>query len=90
MICKKPEIPTSCYIKGRLQPTRSLGDLRLKYSEFNNPEGLSSDQDYQSPLKVFTGPYVNWEPEIKVFPLKKSDQSVILASDGLWDELQRQ
>lgn len=28
-ICKRPN-NTSCYVKGRLQPTRSIGDLRLK------------------------------------------------------------
>lgn len=52
----------SCYVKGRLQPTRSLGDLRLKHNEFNNPEGYSTDHDYQSKLPSFTGPYINWEP----------------------------
>ena len=39
---------------------------------------------------MFTGPYITWEPEIKVFPLKESYKSVILASDGLWDELESQ
>ena len=29
----------ACYVKGRLQLTRSLGDLYLKDSEFNAPEG---------------------------------------------------
>ena len=27
--------PTACYVKGRLQLTRSLGDLYLKYDDFN-------------------------------------------------------
>ena len=31
VICKRDN-NTACYVKGRLQPTRSLGDLRLKYS----------------------------------------------------------
>lgn len=56
-------------MKGRLQPTRSLGDLRLKHQEFNNPKNYSTDQDYQSILKTFTGPYITWEPEIKVINL---------------------
>lgn len=64
--------------------------MRLKHSEFNNPDNYSTDHEYQSVLKVFTGPYITWEPEIKVFPLKKSYKSVVLASDGLWDELERQ
>lgn len=28
-VCKRPN-NRSCYVKGRLQPTRSIGDLRLK------------------------------------------------------------
>lgn len=84
VICKK-ENEKSCYVKGRLQPTRSLGDLRLKHEEFNNPRGFSTDQDYQASLTTFTGPYITSEPEINVFPLKKSFKSIILASDGLWD-----
>ena len=31
--------PTACYVKGRLQLTRSIGDLYLKYNEFNAPAG---------------------------------------------------
>jgi pyruvate dehydrogenase phosphatase len=31
-ICKNPH---ACYVKGRLQLTRSLGDVYLKYAEFN-------------------------------------------------------
>lgn len=29
--------PTACYVKGRLQPTRAIGDAYLKHSEFNGP-----------------------------------------------------
>lgn len=36
--CHKNQ-PTACYVKGRLQLTRSLGDLYLKYEEFNAPPG---------------------------------------------------
>jgi pyruvate dehydrogenase phosphatase len=32
--CKSED---SCYVKGCLQPTRALGDLYLKYAEFNGP-----------------------------------------------------
>ena len=59
VICKRDNM-TACYVKGRLQPTRALGDLRLKHAEFNNPEGLTSEHDYQTPLKTFTGPYITW------------------------------
>lgn len=35
VVCRKGN--GSCYVKNRLQPTRALGDLRLKFNEFNNP-----------------------------------------------------
>lgn len=35
-VCKNPH---ACYVKGRLQLTRSLGDVYLKYPEFNGQEG---------------------------------------------------
>jgi len=39
VVCKVGN-PSACYVKGRLQPTRSLGDAYLKESEFNVPAGL--------------------------------------------------
>jgi serine/threonine protein phosphatase PrpC len=32
--------PDACYVKGRLQPTRAIGDAYLKHSEFNAPSPL--------------------------------------------------
>lgn len=46
----------ACYTKGRLQPTRSLGDYYLKYKEYNFTN-----------LKVFTGPYIVAEPIVTHF-----------------------
>lgn len=37
----------ACYLKGRLQPTFSLGDFYLKYKEYN-----------VTGIATFTGPYV--------------------------------
>ena len=31
VVCRSPD---SCYVKGRLQPTKTFGDLHLKYKEF--------------------------------------------------------
>jgi hypothetical protein len=33
-ICKNND-PKACYVKGGLMPSRSIGDFRLKYKEFN-------------------------------------------------------
>ena len=34
-----PHSPSACYVKGRLQLTRSIGDLYLKYEDFNAQPG---------------------------------------------------
>lgn len=62
-------------MKGRLQPTRSLGDFYLKYSEYNFTN-----------LKRFTGPYIEFRPLVTHFQTK-GYKKLLLASDGLWDEL---
>lgn len=38
VVCR-PENPSACYVKARLQPTRAIGDAYLKHSEFNAPPG---------------------------------------------------
>jgi len=38
-------------------------------------------------IKTFTGPYITHKPDIKSFEINKDDKYLILASDGLWDEL---
>lgn len=35
-----PNDPTACYVKGKLQLTRAIGDLYLKHHEFNAPSGV--------------------------------------------------
>lgn len=37
----------------------------------------------------FKGPYITHVPEIKVFDLEKNDKYLILSSDGMWDELNK-
>lgn len=64
-----------CYVKGRLQPTRSLGDFYLKHSDYNFTN-----------LGIFTGPYITHKPQIKSFKFTpRLGKTLILASDGLWD-----
>lgn len=70
-ICK-----SACYVKGRLQPTRSLGDYYLKLKEYNFTN-----------LKVFTGPYISGEPLVTHFALNDEHKNLVLATDGLWDEM---
>lgn len=87
VVCKRGD-PKACYVKGGLMPTRALGDLRLKKSEFNF-HSYPPDLGYRKPIPNFNGPYISHLPEIKVFDLTKDDQYLVLASDGLWDEMKR-
>jgi pyruvate dehydrogenase phosphatase len=80
----------SCYIKGRLQPSRSIGDFRLKYPEFNNPNNYPPEMEYQSPLKNFSGNYISAIPEVTAVDITPKHRWVVMASDGLWDQLGRQ
>ena len=67
-------------------PSRSIGDFRLKHSEFNfhnkNPE-----LGYLQPIENYTGPYISHRPEIREYDLTKNDAYIVIASDGLWDHL---
>jgi hypothetical protein len=54
----------ACYVKGKLQPTRSLGDAYLKYSEFNGTAGQhSSAGRFIAP--PYTPPYITADPEVR-------------------------
>lgn len=94
----KCKSPTACYVKGRLQLTRALGDCYLKYPEMNAPAfGHRSGGRHIPP--PYTPPYVNSMPEVTTVRLQRggggdgdggdacTDRFVILATDGLWDEL---
>lgn len=88
VVCKRPK---ACYVKGRLMPTHSFGDLHLKHSEFNNPERYPRNFGFRkSNIPNFTGPYISHKPDIQIKAIRPSDQFLILASDGLWDEMTEQ
>jgi len=76
----------ACYVKGALMATRTIGDFRLKYSEFNIREH-GSEYGFRRPINKFTGPYVNPKPDIKSFEINENDHFMILGTDGLWDEI---
>jgi serine/threonine protein phosphatase PrpC len=70
--------PNGCfYVKGRLQPTRALGDYHLKFSHL-----------YRGPGK-FNGPYIKNAPDIKIIPVNQKFQKIVVASDGVWDFLNK-
>lgn len=58
VVCR-PKGKGACYVKNRLQPTRALGDLRLKLSEFNNPNKEPKEKGYANQIENFHGPYIS-------------------------------
>lgn len=86
VVCKNSH---ACYVKGRLQLTRALGDAYLKYPEFNAPAGSHRSRGRHIP-DPFTPPYVKSTPDIAHMSLGEQDRFCILATDGLWDFLSDQ
>jgi len=75
----------SWYVQGTLQVTRAIGDLFLKDHWFSN-----SLPDHVKPYvggKLKTPPYVSVTPQMVDISLTKYDKALVMASDGLWDEL---
>jgi pyruvate dehydrogenase phosphatase len=72
----------ACYVKGRLQPTRSFGDFYLKDHRATQ---FCPDLVPQNSSR-FTPPYIEVAPSIEQFE-RKQGAVLVLASDGLWDYL---
>lgn len=81
------KLNNSFYVKGKLQPTRTLGDYFLKHKEFNEPTMSMDERYHKRSLKNFKGPYISHLPEIGLYDLHKDDEFIVMASDGLWDLL---
>ena len=64
-----------CYVKGRLQPTRSFGDFSLK----ERIPGLAFTQE-----RSFNPPYISAVPEILSYS-KDNVKFIVLGSDGVWE-----
>jgi len=73
------QLPSSCYVKDCVQPTRGFGDFYLKDSRFNWM-GIVKE-----PLSL---PYVTADPEVVAVKRCPGDEVVVLGSDGLWDDLE--
>jgi len=71
-------------VKGRLQPTRGMGDGFYKRREFYNARTLSK------PYAHWTPPYTTAEPDITSYSLHPDDEFLVMASDGLFQDLHSQ
>ena len=67
-------------------PTRAFGDFRLKYKEFNEHE-FSGSRGFRRELSNYHGPYITHKPDIRVHTITSEDSFLIMATDGLWDEM---
>ncbi|KAI9137788.1 phosphatase 2C-like domain-containing protein [Paraphysoderma sedebokerense] len=83
-------------ILGGLMPFRAFGDAKYKWS-IPTLEKISNtffaDSNYRRrwiPKNYKSPPYVTAEPEITYHKLTTQDQFVVLATDGLWENLNSQ
>jgi len=81
-------VHTGCYVKGRLQPTKSFGDFHLKDAR------VDLDHDRQRPFldtnNPTSFPYIDADPDITVTERKGNEKFLIAATDGLWDQFTSQ
>ncbi|KAG7400956.1 hypothetical protein PHYBOEH_003867 [Phytophthora boehmeriae] len=75
------------YVKGRLQPTRSIGDTYMKVKDVNRapmPRGLRIRGNFRSP-------YISAVPDVFQVDLNaRTPEFVVLGSDGLYGELKNE
>ena len=84
-ICKREKV---CYVKGRLQPTSTLGDFYLKTPFYNfDIKKINNDIYINTKINNYEGPFISSIPDIKIFDLTKKDKFLIIGTDGLWDYL---
>ncbi|PRP77574.1 hypothetical protein PROFUN_00435 [Planoprotostelium fungivorum] len=79
-----PDVVVRGRIKGRLQPSRGLGDGLYKLPEYSQ---VYRDTRNRELAKKWNPPYTTADPVVKSVPLTDRDEFVILATDGLWDHL---
>ena len=74
---------SGCYVKGRLQPTKSFGDFHLKRADVKvDPE---RNQPFLNQPKSY--PYIDADPDVSVTGRRVGeDKFLIAATDGLWDQ----
>jgi serine/threonine protein phosphatase PrpC len=69
-------------VKGRLQPTRGVGDGVYKKNEF-----FAARDRLRERYGTWTAPYTTADPDITAYKLSPRDEFLVLASDGLFQEL---
>ncbi|KJP90241.1 hypothetical protein AK88_00089 [Plasmodium fragile] len=78
-----PDIGGRCYVKGRLQCTRTFGDFYLKHKIFAF-DYLKNKYVVKEPHSF---PYISAIPEVLTVKRSNDDEFLVLVSDGLSDHL---
>lgn len=78
-------------VLGGLMPSRAFGDARYKYS-LPTLLKLQKDAfpDRRIPRNYKSPPYVTAKPEVTHIEVGERDLFMVIATDGLWDELSSQ
>ncbi|XP_020787821.1 pyruvate dehydrogenase [acetyl-transferring]-phosphatase 2, mitochondrial isoform X1 [Boleophthalmus pectinirostris] len=94
---ERDTVVTDDRLLGILMPLRAFGDVRFKWSlelQQSIISSLESTVDLDSlnlynyvPPNYLSPPYLDVAPEITYHKLRPQDRFLILATDGLWDEL---
>eukprot|EP01083_Nonionella_stella_P013839 38944_1 len=71
-------------VKGGLQPTRGIGDGKYKRMDYFAQSKSARDQS------TWTPPYTTAEPDISKHKLGPDDEFMVLATDGLFQDLSSQ
>ncbi|GJJ78705.1 pyruvate dehydrogenase phosphatase [Entomortierella parvispora] len=75
-------------VLGRLEPTRTFGDARYKWSKEIQDRVFSLFPSYREPSPgLKTPPYVTAKPVVRHHKIQSEDRFMVMATDGLWDKL---
>ena len=78
----------SMKVKGLLTATRCLGQTWLKAPQIAVHAYLTEEK-YKDPMEKFQKAYVDHEPDIQVIDMTEKDKWLILATDGMWNNIRR-
>ncbi|KAF9374435.1 hypothetical protein CPB97_012105 [Podila verticillata] len=75
-------------VLGGLEPTRSFGDSRYKWTKEIQDQVFALFPAYRQPRSNFnTPPYVTAKPVVRHHKIQANDRFIVMATDGLWDKL---
>ncbi|KAG0046327.1 hypothetical protein BGZ83_008506 [Gryganskiella cystojenkinii] len=75
-------------VLGGLEPTRSFGDARYKWTKEIQDKVFSLFPAYREPRPNYnTPPYVTAKPVVRHHKIQSEDRFMVMATDGLWDKL---